>query len=171
METAGPKLFNSLAWPMPMIWIIAVLNARGVGRLILRPWRKLRNYGFWLIALTAALVVLFDLALEPFATVATPCWRWMPTKFPYTWHGAPLVNFPVWLFVTVLILAFTTPALINKQSRSRKQPPDYHPLAVWLLVFTLFAACAIQSRLWSVAALSVATGLLTLVLAVRGARW
>ena len=60
---AGPQLFKTLPWAMPFIWVIAVLNSRGVARLILRPWRKIRNYGFWLIGLTAALTMLFDLAL------------------------------------------------------------------------------------------------------------
>ena len=60
---AGPQLFETLPWTMPLIWIVAILNSRGVARLILRPWRKIRSYGFWLIGLTALLTLLFDLAL------------------------------------------------------------------------------------------------------------
>ncbi|MBP9902369.1 MAG: carotenoid biosynthesis protein, partial [Verrucomicrobia bacterium] len=52
---AGPQFFNALAWPIPLIWIIAILNTRGVAKLMLRPWRKLRSYGFGLIGLTATL--------------------------------------------------------------------------------------------------------------------
>src|SRR5882724_2473009 len=37
---AGPEIFNTLPWAMPLLWIVAVLNSRGVARLILRPWRK-----------------------------------------------------------------------------------------------------------------------------------
>jgi uncharacterized membrane protein len=48
----GPRLFNALPWFMPFLWVIVILNARGVARLILRPWRKLRVYGFWLIGTT-----------------------------------------------------------------------------------------------------------------------
>ena len=29
-ETAGPKIFNVLPWPVPLVWIIVLLNARGV---------------------------------------------------------------------------------------------------------------------------------------------
>jgi len=50
---AGPQLFKTLPWAMPLIWVAAILNSRGVVRLILRPWRKIRSYGFWLIGLTA----------------------------------------------------------------------------------------------------------------------
>jgi len=62
-------------------------------RLILRPWRKIRSYGFWLIGLTALLTMLFDLAFDPFASRVKHYWLWVPTKFPLTWQGAPLVNF------------------------------------------------------------------------------
>jgi len=90
---AGPQLFKTLPWAMPLIWVVAILNSRGVVRLILRPWRKIRSYGFWLIGLTALLTMLFDLAFDPFASRVKHYWLWVPTKFPLTWQGAPLVNF------------------------------------------------------------------------------
>lgn len=168
---AGPKFFNALAWPMPLIWVIAILNARGVARLILRPWRKLKNYALWLMGVTALLVMLFDLALEPIATRVNHYWRWLPTKFPFAWYGAPLVNFLGWLLIALLILAFTTPSLSKKPARTNKNRLDYHPLVVWLLALTLFATSAIQNQLWPAAALGVLTGITTAILAVRGARW
>ncbi len=116
---AGPQLFNTLPWAMPLIWVVAVLNSRGVARLILRPWRKIRSYGFWLIGLTAALTMLFDLAFDPFASRVKHYWLWMPTKFPVAWQGAPLVNFLSWAAVALLMLALVTPALINKNPARR----------------------------------------------------
>ena len=50
------KFSDILPWTMPLLWIVAVFTARGVMRLILRPWRKTKTYGWWLIGLTAALV-------------------------------------------------------------------------------------------------------------------
>jgi uncharacterized membrane protein len=170
-EAAGPKFFNVLAWPLPLIWIIAILNSRGVAKLVLRPWRKLKNYGFWLIGVTAMFVMLFDLALEPFAAHSNHYWLWLPTKFPFAWYGAPLVNFLGWLLTALLILAFATPALTNKPSRSKKNPVDYHPLVVWLLALALFATSAFQNQLWSAAALCMLTGVVAAIFAVRGARW
>ena len=170
-ETIGPQFFNALAWPLPLIWIIVILNSRGVAKLILRPWRKVRNYGFWLIGVSAALVMLFDLALEPFAARANHFWIWERTKLPFTWYGAPLVNFLGWLLVALLILAFTTPALTKKPARSKNKRIDYHPLILWLLPLTLFATSAFQNQLWAAATLGVVTATLTTILAVRGARW
>jgi uncharacterized membrane protein len=166
----GPKLFHAVPWVMPAIWILAILNARGVARLILRPWRKLHAYGFWLIGVTAALTVLFDLALEPFASQVNHFWFWEPAKSPLAWHGAPLVNFLGWLVVTLLILAFVTPMLINKHPVHRR-PADYHPLAVWLGGILLFAVGAATAGLWSAVVADGIIGIGVAVAAVRGARW
>ena len=40
---AGPKLFKTLPWAVPLLWVFAILNSRGVARLILRPWRKTKS--------------------------------------------------------------------------------------------------------------------------------
>jgi uncharacterized membrane protein len=167
----GPKLFGKLAWATPLLWVIAVLNARGVARLILKPWRKLKHYGFWVIGITAGLVVLLNLALEPFATRVTRYWVWLPTKFPFTWHGMPLTNSLGWALTTLLMLAFVTPLLMNRSSRSRKSPPDYHPLAVWILLLVLFGAGAALENLWSAVALCAVAATVPTIFAIRGARW
>lgn len=170
-ENIGPKFFGMVAWPLPALWIIIVLNARGVARMILKPWRKTKTYGFWVIGVATALVVLLDLALEPFATRVSHFWLWLPTKFPVTWHGMPLINSLGWALVSLLMFAFATPFLINKSSRSRKLPPDYHPLIVWLLLLTLFGTGAALNQLWSATILCATTAIVTTIFAVRGVRW
>ena len=169
-ERLGPKLFHVLPWAMPVVWILAILNSRGVARLILRPWRKTRVYGFWLIGITAALAALFDFAFDPFASRVRQYWFWEPTKFPVTWQGAPLVNFLSWAVVTLLVLAFVTPMLINKQPHKRL-PPDFHPLGVWLGAVLLFATGSARDGLGSAAALDGIIGVAVAVFAIRGARW
>jgi putative membrane protein len=166
----GPQLFKTLPWAMPFVWVVAVVNSRGVARLILRPWRKTRNYGFWLIGITAVLTMLFDLALDPFASRVKHYWLWTPAQFSATWQGAPPVNFFGWTVVTLLMLAFVTPALINKHP-VKKSPPDFHPLAVWLGGVLLFGtACALHG-LWLAVATDAAIGIITAVFAIRGGRW
>jgi uncharacterized membrane protein len=171
-DSAGPRIFNTLAWPMPLVWVVAILNSRGVARLILRPWRKVRTYGFWLIGITVALTVLFDAALEPFAAAVKHHWLWHPTRLPLTWFGAPVTSFLGWLVTALFILVFATPALIDKRRRrSANRPPDYHPLVVWLLAVALFAAGAATHQLWPAAIYCVAADVAVAIFAVRGARW
>lgn len=164
------KLFNAVPWTMPVIWVLAILTSRGVARLVLRPWRKLHTYGFWLIGVTATLTVVFELALDPFASRVKHYWIWEPTKFPVSWQGAPLVNFLSWLVVTLLILAFVTPMLINKNPVHRR-PPDFHPLGMWLGGILLFGAGSATLGLWPAVMLDGCVGVMVAVFAVRGARW
>lgn len=168
-EQVGPQLFHPLPWAVPCLWVVVVLNSRGVGRLILRPWRKTRAYGFWLLGTTTALIVLFDFGLEPFAAVVKRYWLWQPTKLSSNWYGMPWVNLVGWAVTALLILAFTTPSLINK--KPVKRPPDYHPLIIWLLVEFLFATGGAVHHLWPAAVSALVVGVAVGIFAVRGAAW
>jgi uncharacterized membrane protein len=169
-QNTGPVLFHALPWAMPVIWVLAILNSRGVARLILRPWRKLHAYGLWIIGVTTALTVLFELALDPFASRVKHYWIWEPTKLPFSWQGAPVVNFLGWLVATLLMLAFVAPILINKHPIHRR-PPDFHPLGVWLGGVLLFGIGAAMQGLWSAALVDTIIGVGVAVAAIRGARW
>lgn len=169
-DSAGPEIFKTLPVAMPLLWVVVVLNSRGTARLILRPWRKTKTYGFWVIGLTAVLAALFDFALEPFAARVKHYWIWTPTKFPVAWYGAPLVDFLAWALVTLLVLVFVTPALINKQPR-KKGSRTFHPLAVWLGGILLFAVACAQRGFWPAVAADATIGIVIAVFAVRGGRW
>jgi putative membrane protein len=169
-ETAGPKLFNLVPWTLPLLWVVAIFNSRGVVRLILRPWRKVKNYGLWLLGLTAALSMAFDLALEPFAAHAKHLWFWQPTKIAVTWHGVSPLGLLGWLAVSLIILAFVMPYLIRKQP-GNPSTPDFAPLALWLGAIVYFAIGSAQAELWSAV---VADGIIAVgvaVFSVRGAKW
>jgi uncharacterized membrane protein len=169
-DNVGPRLLRGMPWMLPVIWVVALLNSRGVARLILRPWRKIHSYGLWLLGLTAGLTAVFDFALDPFASRVNHFWIWGPTKFPLSWQGAPGVSFFCWAVVALLILAFITPLLINKQPHNRP-PPDFHPLGVWLGGVLLFGVGAASAGLWSAVALDGIIGVGVAVSAIRGARW
>jgi uncharacterized membrane protein len=169
-EAAGAKIFNSVPWTVPLLWVIAIFNGRGLARLILRPWRKVKNYGFWLIGLTALLAVAFDVALEPFAWHVKHFWLWQPTRLAVTWQGTTLLNFLGWGGVAVLILLFASPSLIRKQPGSQSAP-DFHPLVLWLGALLLFGAgSAGVGRWWPVGA-DAFIAAVTAFFAVRGAKW
>jgi len=166
-DAVGQQLYYPLPWVVPMLWIVALLSSRGVARLILRPWRNTTNYGYRLIGLATLLVVLMDFGFEPFATQVKRLWKWTPTRLRLDWYTAPCVNFLGWGVTALLILAFITPALINKKPM-KQSLPDYHPLAVWLLLNLLFETGAAVNQLWpAVLAISASTITVT-VLAVRG---
>jgi uncharacterized membrane protein len=169
-EEAGGKILKTLPWWIPALWVIAVLNSRGVVRLILRPWRKIRTYGFWLIGLTALLTMLFDCALEPFATHTRHYWIWTTSGYSLLPQGAPLSNTVGWLIITLLILAFVTPVLINKLL-SKRSVPDFHPLAVWLGAILLFTVGAALQGLWLAVIVDAAIFMAAAAFAIRGARW
>ena len=166
---AGPRMFDVLPWGVPFLWIVMTLNSRGVARLILRPWRKMRAYGFWSIGLTALLTLLLDFGLEPFASRFRHYWFWHPTKFPLDWYGAPVSNFMGWLVAALLIMAFATPSLIKK--KPTKSQPDYHPLIVWVLLNLLFAGAAFSQHFWPAAVLGCAACLVVIISSIRGATW
>ena len=165
----GEPVFGVVPWSIPLLWVVLVINGRGVARLIMRPWRKTNYYGFWVIGLTCALIVLFDLGLEPFAAHVRQYWFWQIGESVPAWHTAPWVNFLGWFITPLGIMAFTMPWLINKQPI--KQPIDYHPLVVWLLMNLWLATGNAVEGLWLAVGASVLGNAIAAAYAIRGARW
>jgi uncharacterized membrane protein len=165
----GPVLFHTLPITMPLLWILILLNSRGVARLIMRPWRKTRNYGFWVFGIAAIMVTLFDMSFEPFAAHIHQYWLWGPTHAGLYWYNAPWSNSIGWAVVAILILAFSTPSLINK--KPVKQPIDYSPVLVWTLCHVVLLAAAVSHHLWPAAILVAASAAIPAGLAIRGATW
>jgi len=170
-DEAGPGLHKILPLAIPLLWVVAVLNSRGVARLMLRPWRRARHYGFWLLGVTAVLTVAFDFALEPFAGRVRQYWQWGATKLPFSWYDAPVTNVTGWLLATLLILAFASPALINKRPQPAPSKPDWHPLVAWVLAMALFGIGAVRHDLVPAAIVSGVLGACVAGLAIRGARF
>lgn len=166
---SGPQLFNTVPWTVPLLWVVAIFNSRGVARLLLRPWRKVKNYGFLLLALTALLALAFDFALEAFARVKH-LWLWQPTKISVTWFGASPVSFLGWVFVTAIILVIILPYLIRKQPGSPSKP-DFTPLVLWLGAVVLFGANAALAGAWLPAVFDAAIAAVVAVFCWRGAKW
>jgi uncharacterized membrane protein len=135
----------------------------------MRPWRKTSHDGFRVIGLACLLGVLFDAALEPFATRVKHLWYWQTPAAVLNWYSAPWTNFLGWLVTALGILGFTTPWLINKQPL--KQPTDYHPLAVWLLLNFYFTTGSALQQLWPAVAFSLVANVIVTIYAVRGATW
>ena len=169
-DPCGAQILDFVPWTIPFLWIVALFSSRGTARVILRPWRKLKSYGYWLIGLTAILITAFDFALEPFAVEINHYWSWQLTKIPLTWYGASPLNFFAWAVVSLLILGFATPTLIKKKPGSRT-PLDLNPLGVWLGAIILFAVACARAALWPAVAMDATFAVITVVFAIRGASW
>jgi uncharacterized membrane protein len=132
-QDIGRLLFDFFAWPMPFIWVVFVVTSRGTARLLLRPWRLHRFYGFILIGVTVGLVVLLDVGLEVYASGVNSFWEWGATRVPVDFFGVPLVNFLGWSTSGLLVLVFATPFLISKKP-GPPPGPDFVPLLLWGLI-------------------------------------
>jgi hypothetical protein len=129
------------------------------------------KYGFWVIGLTCLLMVIFDFGLEPFATRVNHYWVWRAPKTVPAWYDAPWVNFLGLAVTALLILAFTTPWLINKNKSSDKTPVDFLPLGVWLSLNLLLAVGNATHQLWWAVGFTLAASFVVALFAWRGARW
>lgn len=167
-EALGAKVLGRFAWTMPCVWVAAIVTSRGLARLLMRPFRRIRRYGFWQLGLTGVLTALFDLGLEPFASAARGYWSWQTKAGAWTWHGAPWAGLLGWAASAGLILWFATPWFIAK--RAVLQGTDYAPLVLWASLQLYFAAGCALGGVWSgvVVAVLLGTGLPVLALyAVR----
>lgn len=166
---AGARLLDLFPWWVPLVWGILLLNSRGAARMILRPWRKTRYYGFGLLALAAVLSLVLEAGFEPFAGRGKGCWVWGPTRLlGLTWYGMPAVGLIGWFTTALVLLAFATPAMISK--KPNEPPPDYVSTAHWVLLDLLFVAGAAEHQYWMAALLGSGTVLGVVCLALRGAR-
>lgn len=168
-DRLGPRWFNTVPWSVPVLWMIVIINGRGVARLIMRPWRKTNYYGYWVMGLTALLAMHFDLALEPVAVTLKRYWLWQPTHTHWQWYTAPWVNFLGWFAVAWAILSLTLPWLINKQPV--KRPMDYYPLAQWIVLHLWCFTGNFLHQFWTACAVGLVGSLAAAFYAVRGARW
>ncbi len=168
-DAFGERFFGVVPWPMPLLWIALVVSGRGVARLIMRPWRKTNFYGYWVIGFACLLAVLFDLGLEPFAVQVKGWWIWLSGKSVLSWHTAPWVNSLGWLITALALIIAAIPWLINKQPV--KQPTDYHPLVVWLLLNLWLGTGNALQQMWLPVGVALLGNILAAIYAVRGARW
>ena len=142
-------------WAVPLVWLIAILNARGIGRLALFRWRKSRVYGLWLIGLAALLVVLFGVGLRFFCaahlTLSPKSISWLHLLY--------------WGTTAALALVLATPWFIDKRPVERL--PARQPMITWMLLNFLFASATALTGSWPVTAIIVTANGIILFVAWR----
>jgi len=136
-----------------LLWVATVLTARGVGRLVLRPWRGAPTYGFYLLGVTAALTALLDMDFQWLSADPDLGWKW---RLAEGWAGSAWAHSGgVILFALVLQVA-AAPWLINK--KPVLEATERQPLAVWLMLAILFATRAATQGRWRAAGVAVLGG-------------
>ena len=141
-------------WTGLLVWLVAICNARGIGRLVLFRWRASRVYGLWLIGLTAFMVVLFGIGLRFFCAADLEL-----SPASISW-----LNLLYWAMTAALSLVLATPWLIDK--RPGQRVPPRQPMISWILLNFLFATAAWLTGSWPVTAIIVTTNGIILFVAI-----
>ncbi len=155
-------------WMLPLLWMVALINARGVARLILRPVKHWNGYGFWVIGFASVLAALWMCLVDIAVTSAAPLWNWRQTLSIPGFHDLPILlpvrNIVVGL--TAMILGM--PWLLNK--KPVPEPINWHPLGIWLVSLSGLTTVAIvrESTPQTVAGLVLLT--FPAVFAISGGR-
>lgn len=154
---------NSLLahWPIPLIWVTALFNSRGVAKLVSRRRPGSARYGVEMMVFTIVLGVTLFLAATPIAVDAGGL------KIQ-----SGIAEFVIQItgsfFSGFIILLVATPALIDK--RPVRLPPLYQPLFLWISIMLLSVANAGIRQLWLAAAAELAAILLVVFLVIGEAR-
>jgi hypothetical protein len=166
-ENVGRLIVSPLPWSVPVLWVVTVLNARGMARLMLRSRRRTSHYGFWVMGATVLLVGVFELCFQPYATQVRQYWSWKPTKLPWDWYTTPWSYFLGCAVMTLLLLLFVTPTLINKNPNPKR--PSFHPLLVWESLSAVILLGAGSAHLRAAVVVTLSQMIATAVLSVAGA--
>jgi hypothetical protein len=157
----GNAPFPRLAWVAPLIWIVVLLNARGIARLMVRRLRHEPNYGLWVMGITIILSAMWQESFDFFVANVTG-----GLFYPY-WYNLPAMRFFAWAATSLLTLLLVTPILIDKTPQPKE--PALQPLFVWLLLSWLLMSAAWVHQLWYVLFLMTAQGTVTAIFALLGA--
>jgi hypothetical protein len=145
-ESAGKTLVG-IPLSIPLLWLVVMLNARGVARLILWPHREKGSYGLWLIFFTALMTALLLLAQE---SISHRFYSWEPL----------LVLFGVRFLGAVFLLAIVAPFFIPKTAIV--PTPACGPVAIWSVINLYVVIAAGIYHYWETAGiLIVMNGVLT----------
>ena len=165
-EVMGPRLLGIVPWTVPLLFLIKILNSRGVARLIVYGGKPPFGRGWRVLLLAIGLSLLQDGILQTFATGPGAAWKWPADEGSTRWLAAPWSHYFAEAVFTGLSLVAITPWLINKHP-GPPRPLSHYPLGVWLsvtfsLAFVSGAHGAVGGQLFG-----VLTSVVITLLAVR----
>ena len=113
VELSGPRWWYLTG--AALLWLAVVLSVRRLAQFILRPWRRERAYGFWLIGMSAVFTAAFQfgwpcLNVDPDAEALPP--------------GKALIITGIRALATAVLLTCLMPWFIRKRPVSRSKPSE-----------------------------------------------
>lgn len=152
----GPRLLGVLPLAVPALWAMAALSTRGVARVTLRSSHTHPFHGYRVIGLAVILMIVLQAALDPFGAIVKGWW---------SASSSPVLNLASQTVLGLVIQVMITPLLLDKFPGPR--PPNFWPLAVWLVLNSLLAAGLFVANRPVEALLTVATSGIIIGLALR----
>lgn len=163
---AGVQDLGWAAWPAPLLWTALLLAARQTAKVLVQPWRRQRQYGWWLLAVAAGLAWVALVVGGPFMDRVLGWWTWTPSA--WSWYGMPLL----WLGCTLLLigglLLLAGAWLVPKRRTGR--PADFEPVWVWGGLVLWFVSGNLREGIWVAAGLGLAAVAIVTPLAWRAAQ-
>jgi len=141
----GLRLLGLVPVTLPFLWVALLLAGRETARLMLRPLRRDKFYGYYLLLVSSGLVVLADVTLEPFATQVVGWWAW-PEAGPAALTGVLWGTWVAWLLSAAFMLMLATPWLLPK--RPIPTTPTFHAPAIWLALAAWFTLGDLRHGFW-----------------------
>jgi hypothetical protein len=114
-----------------LMWIVVILNSRGVAQMVLRRRRRSAVYGLWLLGLSVALAVILAASVYVFVARLTQPHDGLGNALSRAELMALGQRVLCWTVVALFTLAWIAVILINKKSDAPK--PSVQPLFIWLL--------------------------------------
>jgi len=147
MPQGGVLLFHALPWCTPLLWVLILLNARGVARFLLASARTNPNYGFYVLGLTSLLVIWFDLSFQTFAVQVAHYWKWTSESGHSGWLQVPWHVLLSRGLAALVTLGLVTPVLINKKPATK--PLLVFPVMLWSLLLLFLSTATAVRGLWA----------------------
>jgi uncharacterized membrane protein len=103
-ENLSSQIFDLIPWAVPILWFVMIVNAYVIASVLFtRKIGERIDSQTLIVAVTALVVTLMDLNLEPVAVNVKQFWFWLERDWAY--YGIPRINFFGWLCISLLLSA------------------------------------------------------------------
>ena len=146
-----------------------MLSARGTARLLLCPFRRAANYGFYVFGVTLFFFIIFSIGFEPVASDVGGFHRWrIESALLENGYLSALYRLISWVCGWGLALILATLFLMKKRPSAAEVTGE--PFRIWFLLNLVCAIGLVSHQIWAAAILVIAFNLLLPLIALRNNR-